>query len=262
MVVGTVWSGAGAPGRKVPASLAWTACTCSTRRMRMAWLGHPCTQAGASPPPSRSEHMSHLRTIPRDWAVFGRVVRAHEGAVLAADTLVIEVADDAGDRVLLVRLHRAAAETGRIHAVVTGGGDGLLGGMESRAAVQKADRAPHLGSRPDHSGCGRPPRTPCNRCRRRGPPRRRIAGPVKDARVESGRGRCGHGRVSPPRRDGGQNVRLRSDPAARAAAPAPARDRSTERKGPASGASCGRWGSGHPRCGARHGLPQGTRPAT
>src|SRR5689334_18529198 len=64
MVVGTVWSGAGAPGRKAFASLAWMACTWLTTLMAMAWLGQPCTQAGASPTASRSLHMSHLRTIP------------------------------------------------------------------------------------------------------------------------------------------------------------------------------------------------------
>src|SRR3954464_9605217 len=40
-------------------------CTRLTTLMAMAWLGQPCTQAGASLEARRSLHMSHLRTIPR-----------------------------------------------------------------------------------------------------------------------------------------------------------------------------------------------------
>src|SRR6185436_16486502 len=73
-------------------------------------------------------------------AVLGGVVRAHQGAVLAADALVVEVADDAGHRILLVALHRAAGHAGGIDAVVTRGGDRLLGGRLRGAAVEQPHR--------------------------------------------------------------------------------------------------------------------------
>ena len=76
--------------------------------------------------------------------VLGRVVGAHQDAVLAADALVIEVLDDAGDRILLVGLDRAAGQAGGLQAVVARGGDGLLRGGLRGSAVQQADGAPDL----------------------------------------------------------------------------------------------------------------------
>ena len=59
---------------------------------------------------------------------FGNVVGASEDAVLATNTLVIEVSDDAGDRILFVSEYRAATCTGRIVAMVAGTGDDLSPG--------------------------------------------------------------------------------------------------------------------------------------
>src|SRR5436190_8807032 len=70
-VVGSVSLGAGAPGRNAFASVAWIASVRSTIVMRMASLGHDCTQAGASPWARRSLHMSHLRTMPRALLYLG-----------------------------------------------------------------------------------------------------------------------------------------------------------------------------------------------
>ena len=72
------------------------------------------------------------------------LVRAGEHAVLAADALVVEVADDAGRGILLVGLHRAAVHAGRVEAVMAGGRDRLLHGRLARTAVQEADAAPGL----------------------------------------------------------------------------------------------------------------------
>ena len=108
----------------------------STTRIAIASFGHACTQAGASPSASRSLHMSHLRTMPRLRVVLRHLVRAGEHAVLAADALVVEVLDDAGDRVLLVRVHRAAVQARRVEAVVAGGRDVCCTGAWLRAAVQ------------------------------------------------------------------------------------------------------------------------------
>src|SRR5205085_2861104 len=72
------------------------------------------------------------------------LVRAREEAVLAADALIIEVPNDPGDRILLVRLHRATVHARGIHAVVAGRRHGLLHRRAGSAAVNHADRAPRL----------------------------------------------------------------------------------------------------------------------
>jgi hypothetical protein len=53
--------------------------------------------------------------------IFRNIVRTFENTILAADALVIEMADDAGVRIFLVREDRAAIETGRVDAMVAGG---------------------------------------------------------------------------------------------------------------------------------------------
>ena len=106
--------------------------------------GSACTQAGASP--AGQPVAAHV-ALAHDAALvlyLRHVVRAGERAVLAADALVVEVADDAGDRILLVGLDRAAVQAGRVDAVVAGGGHRLLHGRVARAAVQQADAAPGL----------------------------------------------------------------------------------------------------------------------
>ena len=74
--------------------------------------------------------------------VFRHIVGALQNAVLAADALVIEVADDAGDRILFVRQDGASVEATRVRAVVAGGGDGLLVRGGARAADHQPDIAP------------------------------------------------------------------------------------------------------------------------
>jgi hypothetical protein len=76
--------------------------------------------------------------------VLRRVVGTHQGAVRAADALIVEVFDDAGDRVLFVGLNRAAEHAGGFEAVMAGAGHRLLGGRLRCAAVQQADRAKYL----------------------------------------------------------------------------------------------------------------------
>ena len=49
----------------------------------------------------------------------GDVVRAGERAVLAAEALVVEVLDDPRDRIFLISIDRAGAQTGGVEAVMT-----------------------------------------------------------------------------------------------------------------------------------------------
>src|SRR5690349_19988954 len=75
-------------------------------------------------------------------AVLRHVVGALQHTVLAADALVIEVAHDASDRILLIHEHRTAVEAARISAVVAGRGDGLLVRSEAIASADITDIAP------------------------------------------------------------------------------------------------------------------------
>ena len=74
--------------------------------------------------------------------VMRHFVRAFENAILAADALVIEMANDAGGRILFVGEHRATIEASRIEAMMASGGDGLLKRENLGVADEKADGAP------------------------------------------------------------------------------------------------------------------------
>ena len=76
--------------------------------------------------------------------ILRHVVGAFQHAVLAANTLIIKVLDDAGNGIFFVGKHRAAVEALRIDAVMAGGGDGLLNRLKVSAAVQQPDAAPRL----------------------------------------------------------------------------------------------------------------------
>lgn len=71
-------------------------------------------------------------------------VRAGEDAVLAANTLVIEVFDDPGLGVFFVRAYRAPFHAAGIDTVVTGRRDGLLNRLLGCSTVEKSNRAPRL----------------------------------------------------------------------------------------------------------------------
>src|ERR1044071_6335552 len=71
-------------------------------------------------------------------------VGTHEDAILAADALVIQVADDAGERILVIGQHRAAVGASGIGTMMAGGGDRLEMRLGPRAADQEADAAPGL----------------------------------------------------------------------------------------------------------------------
>jgi len=58
--------------------------------------------------------------------ILRHVVGTFQDAVAAADALVVEVADDAGDGVFVVGEHGAAFEAAWLNTVVAGGGDNLL----------------------------------------------------------------------------------------------------------------------------------------
>src|ERR1043166_2541889 len=70
--------------------------------------------------------------IPRDF------VGTHEDAILAADALVIQVADDAGERILVIGQHRAAVGASGIGTMMAGGGARLEMRLGPRAADQAA----------------------------------------------------------------------------------------------------------------------------
>ena len=69
-------------------------------------------------------------------AEFRRVVGTHQGAVLATETLVVQVFHDSRHRVFLVSVDRTAVEASWIDAVVAGTRDRLLSGHVRGAAVQ------------------------------------------------------------------------------------------------------------------------------
>ena len=73
------------------------------------------------------------------------VVRALQDAVAAADALVVEVAHDAGDRILFIGEHGAAVEARGILAMVARGRDGLRERMAAVGTDELADIAPRLG---------------------------------------------------------------------------------------------------------------------
>src|SRR5262249_7093852 len=76
--------------------------------------------------------------------ILRRVVGACQGAVLTAETLIVEVADDPRDRVLLVSIDRAGAQARRVEAVVARRGDVLEDRQPPIAAHEQAHVAPAL----------------------------------------------------------------------------------------------------------------------
>ena len=76
--------------------------------------------------------------------ILRHVVWAFPSAILATDALVIEVANDAGYRVFVVRVDRTTVHTSRIHAVMTGGGDRLLHRFQDCSTKKHTDIAPGL----------------------------------------------------------------------------------------------------------------------
>ena len=85
-----------------------------------------------------------LADDPLGTAVLRRLVRTGERAVLAAEALVVEVLDDAGDRILLVGLHRTCVHAGGIQAVMAGRRDVLDDRQAPAPAVQQPDVAPRF----------------------------------------------------------------------------------------------------------------------
>ena len=79
---------------------------------------------------------------PQALGVLRHFVRALHDAVLAADALVIEMADNAGYWIFVVGKDWTTVETGGVDAMVASGGDVLLNG---RRANKKSDTAPCFG---------------------------------------------------------------------------------------------------------------------
>ena len=207
----TVIDDGGAPGTSAPVAARPSPRRRRRRRSLIAPLGHACTQAGASPAASRPWHMSHLRTMPRRWLKTGHLVGARERAVAAADALVVEVDDDAGDRVLLVGVDRAAVQaagsTQWWQAAVTVCWNGL--GRRCRRCSSVTD-APRLAVVEAVEAVAARRRTPCSPCRRRGRPRTRTAGPARAGSAGSGRGSSAPARGTQRRpRGAGRSARPR-----------------------------------------------------
>src|SRR5262249_9937148 len=76
--------------------------------------------------------------------VLGRLVRAGERAVLAADAGIRQIPHDAGARILFVRFGGTAYHARGLEAVVARRRDGLLNRRERAASVQQTDGAPEL----------------------------------------------------------------------------------------------------------------------
>ena len=64
--------------------------------------------------------------------------------ILATNTLIVEMADDAGGRIFFVGVDWAAVQAGGINAVMAGGGDRLLDRLFAGAAVQQSHRTPRF----------------------------------------------------------------------------------------------------------------------
>jgi hypothetical protein len=73
--------------------------------------------------------------------VLGHVVRASQRAIAAAEALIVEMADDAGERIFLVSIDRARLHASRLQAVMAGRGDVLDHRQIAGAAVQEANVA-------------------------------------------------------------------------------------------------------------------------
>ena len=76
---------------------------------------------------------------PERFAVHGHVVRTLERAVLAADALVVQVADDSRLRVLIVGIDRAPCQAARIDAMMAGRCDRLLKGTVLSGSVEHSN---------------------------------------------------------------------------------------------------------------------------
>jgi hypothetical protein len=74
--------------------------------------------------------------------IFWNVVRTFQNTVAAADALIVEVFDDAGDWIFFVGENRTPIQAGGVDAVMAGGGDVALKGFAAANAVKDADAAP------------------------------------------------------------------------------------------------------------------------
>ena len=75
--------------------------------------------------------------------VLRHFVGTHQGAVAAADALIVEVSDDPGSRIFVVGQDRASIQAGRIDAVMAGRGD-VLQGLGALRVDKEADSSPGL----------------------------------------------------------------------------------------------------------------------
>ena len=76
--------------------------------------------------------------------IFGHLVGAGHRAVLAAETLIVQVLDDPGDRILFVSIDRAGDHAGRLKTMVASGSDVLHHGRGARAANKQPDITPRF----------------------------------------------------------------------------------------------------------------------
>jgi len=76
--------------------------------------------------------------------VFWNIVWTFQNAILAADTLIIQVPDNSSGRVLLIGQHRATLKARRLETMMARARDGLLIRLGRRTAMQQPDRAPGL----------------------------------------------------------------------------------------------------------------------
>src|SRR6185436_11929061 len=90
---------------------------------------------------ARAAHVTFAHDAPR-LGILRHIVRAHHHAVLAANALVIEMAHDARDRILVVGEHRAAIKARRVNTMMTRRRDDLLKRCAPIGRGQPADAAP------------------------------------------------------------------------------------------------------------------------
>ena len=74
--------------------------------------------------------------------VLGNIIRTGQRAVLTTEALVIQMPDNAGDRVLLVRIHGTSGHAGWFETMMAGRSDVLHGRIGRSAAEQQSNVAP------------------------------------------------------------------------------------------------------------------------
>ena len=76
--------------------------------------------------------------------ILGHVVGTFQNAVLAANALIVQMPDNAGDPVLFIGVDRTTVQAGWIDTVMAGGGDKSLAWFLRSASMKQPDGPPRF----------------------------------------------------------------------------------------------------------------------